>query len=439
MAQLARWGTRFLLLLMALVAASAAPALSNPTQARAAECTSTATPVGALPPAIPIWCEASVGTAGATFQTGPDAWRDDFGYGTKVVALGDGYTVFDSLAGTRSQHWRQNNHWMVDVFGTPSQVGGAMMRPNRSFQFQNGKLVIEAQVAAGIQTYGSAGGDAWPELVVSTASQPTGKVVDGLYAYGQFGGHSTLGCRLQGSREPICALYDSSGRTVFDGGRRFEISFFQDSDGAGASHTGGGPYGAAANAAWRTCNGTNPDIFCRDTFRWELTRDTLTLFVNGFQYMKHYLGSSPQFQLPDAMLNGPVYAYFADWVYQPGNVVSRFHWQHLAVNPTGSMGAPPGAPPADSAGAASQPGNSGAAPAAQQPAASTPDTNASAPAPAKERSRVQPAVAHSSPLRLAGSLAGTYWWALLLVLLLAGAGMTVLVLRSRSRVTPPRT
>src|SRR5262252_1890714 len=144
MAQLGRSAARFLLL-VALLSAGAAPAVSQTAPARAAACTSTATPVGALPPAIPIFCETAIGTALSTFQTGPDSWRDDFGFGTKIVSLGDGYTVFDNLSGRyiQTQHWRQNNHWMVDVFGTPNDVGGAMMRPNRTFTFQNGKLVIE--------------------------------------------------------------------------------------------------------------------------------------------------------------------------------------------------------------------------------------------------------------------------------------------------------
>ena len=434
MARIARWGIRLLLLLMALVTAGGGLAVSQTTPARAAGCTSTATPIGALPPAIPIFCEAAIGTAPATFQSGSDGWRDDFGYGTNIVTLGDGYTVFDNLGGKgiQSQHWRQNKHWMVDVFGMRSDVGGAMMRPNHSFHFQNGKLVIEAQVAASIDAYGSAGGDVWPELIVSTAPNPTNVVDGGLYAYGEFGGYWTLGCRLQGSRQPICALFDNSGRTVFDGGRRFEISFFQDTEGAGATHTGGGPYSDAANAAWRVCNGTNPDVYCRDTCRWELTRDTLTLFVNGIQYMQHYLGSSPQFQLPDALVNGPVYVYFADRVYEPGNVVTRFHWQHLAVNPTTLTAEAPA--PANT-GAPAAPAGQGqeATPAAQLPA-TRPDTPATSPT--KENSRARPGTTNT-PLSLVVRLARTYWWAPLVLMLLGGATVGVLILRSRLRVRPP--
>jgi hypothetical protein len=418
MAQLARSAAR-LILLVALLSAGAAPAVSQTAAARAAACTSTATPVGALPPAIPIFCETAIGTALSTSQTGPDSWRDDFGFGTKIVSLGDGYTVFDNLSGQyiHSQHWRQNKHWMVDVFGTPSDVGGAMMRPNRSFTFQNGKLVIEAQVAAGIEAYG---GDAWPEIVVSTSPQP-GKVVDGgLYAYGAFGGYWTTGCRLQSSRVPICALFDNTGRTVFTGGRRFELSFFQESEGPGAFHSGGGPYTAATNAAWRTCDGTNPDVNCRDMFRWELTRDRLTLFVNGVQYMQHYLGSSPEFQLPDAIVNGPVYVYFAERVYQPRNVVTRFHWQHLAVNPAELAGIAPATVPET-------------VPSAGPPTpAATPATDTGAPTPRPAKT--------STSLSLVARLASGYWWAgwaLSVILLLAGAGIGALALRSRSRVRRP--
>src|SRR5215470_13996569 len=95
MAQLARTAARFALLVV-LLSASAAPAVSQTASARAAACTSTATPVGALPPVIPIFCETAIGTALSTFQTGSDSWRDDFGFGTNIVSLGDGYTVFDN-------------------------------------------------------------------------------------------------------------------------------------------------------------------------------------------------------------------------------------------------------------------------------------------------------------------------------------------------------
>jgi hypothetical protein len=90
------------------------------------------------------------------------------------------------------------------------------MRPDIPFRFVNGKLVVEAEVSASIEEYGPVDSIAWPELVVSTSPQPTGHVVDDLYSYGQFGGFWTVGCRLQSSRWPICAMYDNTGRVVSD-------------------------------------------------------------------------------------------------------------------------------------------------------------------------------------------------------------------------------
>ena len=40
--------------------------------------------------------------------------------------------------------------------------------------------------------------------------------------------------------------------------------------------------------------------------------------------------------LPDAIVNGDVYVYFSDWVYEtvPDRVV-RYHWDRVAINPEG--------------------------------------------------------------------------------------------------------
>ena len=106
---------------------------------------------------------------------------------------------------------------MADVY---TQPGGTQMRPDRSFRFENGKLVVELDVAAGIEDYD---GFAWPELTVTTASSPAvsaagpvgptpaTSIGDDLYAYGQFGGEWSVGIRLTGSR-PIAALYDNTHR-----------------------------------------------------------------------------------------------------------------------------------------------------------------------------------------------------------------------------------
>jgi hypothetical protein len=303
-------------------------------------------PLGALPgqPA-PIWCLDPPESGATTFTQGSNSWLDEFNHHLSTASLGNGYQGFrvDGASIHRFQYWRHADHWMDDVNGIdadgpgPWNFGGALMRPDRSFRFQNGKLIVEADSAAGIEEYG---GNAWPELIVSTAPAPTGNTVDGLYGYGVFGGQWTVGCRLQSSRDPICAMYDNTGRGAAEGGRIFEISSHQHED---SDVFGGGPFGDL-DQAWRVCRGTDPDTNCRDRFRWELTKDTLTMYVNGVKYMEHR-GLPPSKQLPDAMLNGDVYVYFADWIFKPDNAVVRFHWDRLAVNPSTPPGPAPGANP----------------------------------------------------------------------------------------------
>jgi hypothetical protein len=302
------------------------------------------TPIGALPPAMPMLCDSLI-TGPSTFVQGPNSWLDDFNHHLSMATIGDGYKVFEKQEGVAATGtFRHNEHWMVDVgVSNDSQVGGSLMRPDRSFRFENGKLVIESDVAASVESYK---GFAWPELTVTTSSSPVDQPYgptpgrssgDGLYAYGQFGGYDTIGIRLQGPR-PILAYYDSTERG-FPSGRVFELSWFQDGSGQNGSEKqfevwGGGEWMNPDPPAigFRTCNGTDPDINCRDRFRWELTKTSLTLYVNGVKYMEHT--ALPGHGLPDAIVNGNVYVYFDSWVYQPpAGSVTRFHWDHLAVNP----------------------------------------------------------------------------------------------------------
>jgi hypothetical protein len=223
-----------------------------------------------------------------------------------------------------------------DAAGAESNWGGTAMRPDRSFRYVNGKLVVEADVAAGIEEYA---GVAWPELVVTTAPAPT-TWVDPLYTYGQFKGHWSVGCRLQ-DRVPICALHDQDGR-------RWEIAFWIPD---GAQVEGGGPFpsGGPRDQAWRVCQGTDPDTNCRDRFRLELTRDTLTLYVNGVNYFA--VSQLPPGKTMEALVNADVYAYFGSWTYRPDADTVRFHWGHLAVNPDTQPTAAPGIPQASTASA----------------------------------------------------------------------------------------
>jgi hypothetical protein len=299
------------------------------------------TPYGALPPAMPMLCDEMAAGVASTATSGPNSWLDDFNHGASMAAMSPDYKVFDNVGTARSSHFRHNNHWMVDVF-SPGGIGGGMMRPDRSFRFQDGKLVVETDVAAGIDEYR----DMWPELTVTTASSPHGvpaygptpgkSVGDSLYAYGYFGGYDTIGIRLHTQR-PIMAYYDSTERG-FSCGRVWEFSWFQDGSSPGgecphpaqATIYGGGEW---VTDAWRRCVGTDPDINCRDRFRWELSRDQITLYVNGVKFMEHTALDGYDL-VPEALLNGDVYVYLSDWIYQgPSDRVTRYHWDRVAVNP----------------------------------------------------------------------------------------------------------
>lgn len=339
--------------LAGLVVTTARPGEASPAQ-QAVNLHCDEVPMGALAPARPIWCEDHVNTGPSTFVQGANSWSDDWEADLNHASLGEGYRVFEAGSVVRTQHFRHGfglaagEHWMVDVSGLDAvgvegpddwDLGGATMRPDRSFRFENGTLVVEAVVAAGVAEYG---GVAWPELVVTTAPEPTGHRADGIYNYDEYAGHYTLGMRLQPNREPIAAFFDNSQRGPGQGGRVFEISHFQNgasSWGEGAQlKWGGHPSIGDLGAAWRVCQGDDPDLFCRDHFRWEIEQDRFTVSVNGVKYMEH-AGFPAAQQLPDAFVNGEVYVYFGSWVFKPGRVV-RVHWDALRINPE-SSGPPP--------------------------------------------------------------------------------------------------
>jgi hypothetical protein len=231
-----------------------------------------------------------------------------------------------------------------------------MLRPDRSFHAENGKLVVEGDVAAGKQVYS---GNEWAEFVISTAGQPDINPPDAAeqaYAYGRFKGFPTFGCRLQDSGQNTCAGFTGSALPFpatgdkppcfsLDPDRLWELSFFQNcGDNFGGVHFGGFP--DPARSVWRSCPADQPYDVCLDRFRIELTRSSLVIYVNGIRYFEDS-GWDTLHQLPAALFNGPVYAYFADWSTVSPNPVYRFHWERLAVNPHQPNGsfAPPSASP----------------------------------------------------------------------------------------------
>src|SRR5688572_30114812 len=75
-------------------------------------CWSSDTPLGALPPAKPIWC-APASDGPTTFVDGNNTWLDEFDHGLSNAGIGAGYQVFDHAGASidQSQHFRHNNHW----------------------------------------------------------------------------------------------------------------------------------------------------------------------------------------------------------------------------------------------------------------------------------------------------------------------------------------
>lgn len=326
-------------------------------------CWPSGTPIGALSgQPSPTWCYTDLTTnVPDTHNASTNSWLDDFEHGVSFGEFKDGqggYRVFDKQGGVnKSQHWRHGNHWMVDIApksqSTPADwtiLGGTMMRPDQSFRFENGKLVVEADVAAGIEAYGCQA-CIWPELVVTNAPSPTSAVLDELYTYGQFGGYWSFGCRLGGgtSRTTTCALYaptkqNFSGNNYFgtDGGRVFEMSFFQQ---VGAQ-TYDAQFDPQYKDYWRICASVDADTNCRDRFRMELTKTSVTLYVNGAKYFEQKNMPS-NIQFPDEFINNPVYFYGGSWLAVQTSDAVRFHWDRMAVNPkdlAGNLLPPSGVP-----------------------------------------------------------------------------------------------
>lgn len=311
-----------------------------------------------------IWCFPLVAPS-PTFRTrvtGTNDWVDNFQTNTQMMRFADGdldYRIFDGVnaGGTnKTQHFINNNHWMDDNSG--GFLGGSMMRPNRSFKFENGMLVVEADVAAGIPCYQDgcnefSGGDiAWPEIDVSTATQPTTNTNDALYGYGHFVGSWAVGCRLHGRGAITCAVQADHNLTSVTGDRPpcfsvdparvMEISGFQQ---CGTIHYSYDDH-ADARQYLRHCLDNQMDMFCRDRFRLEITKSSLTLYVNGHIYLQD--ANWPSYaQLPDSAVNGNWYTYMTDWEDSPNQPVYRFHWGRLAINPhnaDGTIAAPTAAP-----------------------------------------------------------------------------------------------
>ena len=345
--------TMFYRSLLVVLTALAISALGGQRQRLVAQTIPSVTPTSCWPTDLPAG--AIAGQPAPVFCSivnhGPDTstqhanrWLDAFDHGLSFANFTDTpYRIFETLGVQQSLHWRHANHWMVDVApDAPTEtqanhaIGGAMLRADRTFRFQEGMLRVDTEYAAGLPAYGAT---AWGEIIITTGDHPIyngnpqGEAArrDTLYGYDMFPNHWTLGCRLQADSHTTCSLMKNSTQGANDGGRSWEISFFQM---VGETAMGG----VSDGSSYRFCQTGDPDMECRDRFRLELTRTSLTIYANGSKYFEQ-TGLPP---LPDELVNGELYIYLASIVNLAEADTVRFHWDHFAVNSPDAPSAAPG-------------------------------------------------------------------------------------------------
>jgi hypothetical protein len=277
----------------------------------------------------PVWC-FNLNPGPTTRINSPNEWLDEFESNTQMQQLNDGdsdYRIVNNWGdpGARAEHFINNNHWMTDLMGGHKDF--AYLRPNRTFTFENGKLVVETEVAAAKPEYiqGSNGVTFWPEFIITDAPAP-----DSFHTYGgdSFDGHFVFRCIMYPDRHIGCAYLNNTPVTGNESNYVWKLSWFETA--AFASHSGGVP---GSNPAWRQCQANQMDEFCRDRFRFEITKTSITAFVNGTQDLTAS-GLQGANQLSDALVKGNVYVYLAD-VADPFSLATptRFFWGYLHVNP----------------------------------------------------------------------------------------------------------
>ena len=111
------------------------------------------TPIGALPPAMPMLCDTLATGVASTFVNGANSWVDDFEHGASMADLGPGYVRFEKSSlqtgRVRPRSGTTTTGWST-CWRPAARSVAADMLPDRSFRFQDGKLVVETDVAAGI-------------------------------------------------------------------------------------------------------------------------------------------------------------------------------------------------------------------------------------------------------------------------------------------------
>jgi hypothetical protein len=290
------------------------------------------TPAAALPnQPPPVWCMIT-NSGPATEQSGQNTWSDDFNHGLSFADFsGTQYRMYNEIGAWRTKFWRHADHWMIDMAPHPQNEtngwnrGYTMLSPDQSFKFVNGKFVVETTVAAGHDAYDE---KAWPEIIISNGPAPYHDPIN-LYGYDQFPEYWTLGCRLNNTRVPICALKNDQGNAPGGSAQIWEMSFWQQH---GTTNFGGFPSGGLEDL-WNVCEVTDPDTFCRDHFRLELTATSLKLFVNGGLFFEQS-GLPPNKALPNDLLTGDIYVYLASSHVNHTAETIRYHWDNFLVNPT---------------------------------------------------------------------------------------------------------
>lgn len=313
----------------------------------------TITPIGQANPSAEyepmgsIWC-FPLSAMPTTRVTGANDWVDNFDTNIQMGALENGdmdYRIFNNETGDpKSKHWINANHWMVDIQfnqGSGTAISGSMMRPNKAFKFENGKLVVEGDIAAIVPDVSNAA-DAWPEITWSTLPQPSSNGFGSFYQYGQFNGGWSGGCRLGGDGNIICAeMYPQANipaaaqgkcQSVADEHRMLEIAYWITC--GSTNYYLYDAQNAAANTPKRTCKSNQMDIYCRDRYRIEFSKAGMVVYSNGVRVFEDSNWPASQ-QIPDDIVNGttPVYVYFGQRAVTSNRNVFRFHWDRIAVNP----------------------------------------------------------------------------------------------------------
>ena len=311
-------------------------------------------PLGAIGAAKPMLCD-ELAPAVDTSVRGTNSWVDDFNHGTLMGALPSSYVQGTVGQGGVSKHFLHNNHWMADIRSDSGQYPtllASWMRPNTAFRPKaDGSVVIEFEVATPIAGTRSVDtiSDSWPEFTISTAPKPSGVqswgspfLRNGTYFYESFAAADVMGCRMQQSRQPICAFYGAGSEGAGAPDRLWEINQ-NGTDVVEGSEVGGG---MAPSSVWAGCaSADDPDTMCRNKFRVTLTANTIRMEVQkpGAPGYTEFYRSTPcndragcQTGQMGRILNNPggFYVYFAGFAYRIENdEVIRFHWDHLAVNP----------------------------------------------------------------------------------------------------------